>query len=287
MIRANTAKTQNIILPSTNKALAHALQDLSSSQLGELTQAKDLASVLNSILKEAGSNEAQNQRLLELLKNNTTLKELGSIKTTFKELLGTLENEKQNLPIQKHLRSMLEHISNINDKDLKAKVDLQNDLRSLLAKTKTELENATLPNKTQLLALVDKLSLQLDYYQLNSQLLNGTAMYLPYDFDMLEQGSFEVKKEKNDAYFCDINLSLQKYGELHLRLGLFEKKYLNINIQTQNKELKNILSSDLQELKEQLNTIGLLIKDIHFIDPKQTQYSQTQDDINLGFEVKI
>lgn len=287
MIRANTAKTQNIILPSTNKALARALQDLSSSQLGELTQAKDLASVLNSILKEAGSNEAQNQRLLELLKNNTTLKELGSIKTTFKELLGTLENEKQNLPIQKHLRSMLEHISNINDKDLKAKVDLQNDLRSLLAKTKTELENATLPNKTQLLALVDKLSLQLDYYQLNSQLLNGTAMYLPYDFDMLEQGSFEVKKEKNDAYFCDINLSLQKYGELHLRLGLFEKKYLNINIQTQNKELKNILSSDLQELKEQLNTIGLLIKDIHFIDPKQTQYSQTQDDINLGFEVKI
>lgn len=287
MIRANTAKTQNIILPSTNKALARVLQDLSSSQLGELTQAKDLASVLNSILKEAGSNEAQNQRLLELLKNNTTLKELGSIKTTFKELLGTLENEKQNLPIQKHLRSMLEHISNINDKDLKAKVDLQNDLRSLLAKTKTELENATLPNKTQLLALVDKLSLQLDYYQLNSQLLNGTAMYLPYDFDMLEQGSFEVKKEKNDAYFCDINLSLQKYGELHLRLGLFEKKYLNINIQTQNKELKNILSSDLQELKEQLNTIGLLIKDIHFIDPKQTQYSQTQDDINLGFEVKI
>lgn len=287
MIRANTAKTQNIILPSTNKALARALQDLSSSQLGELTQAKDLASVLNSILKEAGSNEAQNQRLLELLKNNTTLKELGSIKTTFKELLGTLENEKQNLPIQKHLRSMLEHISNINDKDLKAKVDLQNDLRSLLAKTKTELENATLPNKTQLLALVDKLSLQLDYYQLNSQLLNGTAMYLPYDFDMLEQGSFEVKKEKNDAYFCDINLSLQKYGELHLRLGLFEKKYLNINIQTQNKELKNILSSDLQELKEQLNTIGLLIKDIRFIDPKQTQYSQTQDDINLGFEVKI
>lgn len=287
MIRANTAKTQNIILPSTNKALARALQDLSSSQLGELTQAKDLASVLNSILKEAGSNEAQNQRLLELLKNNTTLKELGSIKTTFKELLGTLENEKQNLPIQKHLRSMLEHISNINDKDLKAKVDLQNDLRSLLAKTKTELENATLPNKTQLLALVDKLSLQLDYYQLNSQLLNGTAMYLPYDFDMLEQGSFEVKKEKNDAYFCDINLSLQKYGELHLRLGLFEKKYLNINIQTQNKELKNILSSDLQELKEQLNTTGLLIKDIRFIDPKQTQYSQTQDDINLGFEVKI
>ncbi|MBD3797526.1 MAG: flagellar hook-length control protein FliK [Campylobacterales bacterium] len=287
MIRANTAKTQNIILPSTNKALARALQDLSSSQLGELTQAKDLASVLNSILKEAGSNEAQNQRLLELLKNNTTLKELGSIKTTFKELLGTLENEKQNLPIQKHLRSMLEHISNINDKDLKAKVDLQNDLRSLLAKTKTELENATLPNKTQLLALVDKLSLQLDYYQLNSQLLNGTAMYLPYDFDMLEQGSFEVKKEKNDAYFCDINLSLQKYGELHLRLGLFEKKYLNINIQTQNKELKNILSSDLQELKEQLNTTALLIKDIRFIDPKQTQYSQTQDDINLGFEVKI
>lgn len=287
MIRANTAKTQNIILPSTNKALARVLQDLSSSQLGELTQAKDLASVLNSILKEAGSNEAQNQRLLELLKNNTTLKELGSIKTTFKELLGTLENEKQNLPIQKHLRSMLEHISNINDKDLKAKVDLQNDLRSLLAKTKTELENATLPNKTQLLALVDKLSLQLDYYQLNSQLLNGTAMYLPYDFDMLEQGSFEVKKEKNDAYFCDINLSLQKYGELHLRLGLFEKKYLNINIQTQNKELKNILSSDLQELKEQLNTTGLLIKDIRFIDPKQTQYSQTQDDINLGFEVKI
>ncbi|QOP41536.1 flagellar hook-length control protein FliK [Sulfurimonas marina] len=310
MIKLDSNKLQNIVLPSTNKALAQVLKDIAPSESALLSKAKDLSSILNTIFKESATNELQNQKLLELLKNNPTLKELGNIKTTIKELLGSLENEKQNLPIEKHLKSMLSDIKNIDDKVLKAKLEnsgiflesklknlnpkdakiqelLSNDFKAALLKTKQELESSLLPNKTQLLNIVDKLSLQIDYYQLVSHLSNGAAMYIPYEFNALEDGNFTIKKDKNNAFFCDIELNLKKYGELRVRLGLFEKKYLNVNISTQNQELKQLLQSEMKELKEQLNTTGLLIKEIRFLDPNQTQYASDIDAVNLGFEAKV
>ena len=310
MIESTSAKLQNIFLPSTNKALARVLQDIAPEKFAQLAQAKDLSSILTSIFKDSATNELQNQKLLELLQNNPTLKELGSIKTSMKEFLLLLQNEKQNLPIEKNLQSMMGDIKNIDDKLLKAKLEnsgiflesklkilnpqdakiqelLSNDFKAALLKTKQELQNIPFDNKTQLLNIIDKLSLQIDYYQLLSHLSNGSAMYIPYEFDALEDGSFSIKKDTNDAYFCDIDLTLKEYGDLHVRVGLFEKKYLNVNISTPNKELKQRLQSALQELKEQLNSTGLSVKDIRFIDPMQTKYTSEDDDIKLGFEVKI
>ncbi|WP_304546330.1 flagellar hook-length control protein FliK [Sulfurimonas microaerophilic] len=309
MIKLDSNKLQNIVLPSTNKALAQVLKDISPNESALLSKAKDLASVLNTIFKESATNELQNQKLLELLKNNPTLKELGNIKTTIKEFLLSLESEKQNLPIEKHLKNMLSDIKNIDDKLLKSKLEnsgiflesklknldpkdakiqelLSNDFKAALLKTKQELEGSLLANKTQLLNIVDKLSLQIDYYQLVSHLSNASAIYLPYEFDALEDGNLTIKKDKNNAFFCDIELNLKKYGELRVRLGLFEEKYLNVNISTQNKELKQLLQSGVKELKERLDTTGLLIKDIRFLDPNETQYVSDTNEVNLGFEAK-
>lgn len=310
MIESTSAKLQNIFLPSTNKALARVLQDIAPEKFAQLAQAKDLSSILTSIFKDSATNDLQNQKLLELLQNNPTLKELGSIKTSMKDFLLLLQNEKQNLPIEKNLQAMMGDIKNIDDKVLKAKLEnsgiflesklknlnpqdtkiqelLSNDFKAALLKTKQELQNIPFDNKAQLLNIVDKLSLQIDYYQLLSHLSNGSAMYIPYNFDALEDGNFSIKKDTNDAYFCDIDLTLKEYGELHVRLGLFEKKYLNVNITTQNKELKQLLQGALQELKEQLTSTGLSVKDIRFIDPTHTKYASDSDDIKLGFEVKI
>lgn len=310
MIQLNSGKLQNIILPSTNKALSQVLKEISPKNFSELSQAKDLSSILNTIFKESATDQLQNQKLLELLKNNPTLKELGSIKTTIKELLVALQNEKQNLPIEKHLQNMLGDIKNIDDKTLKLKLEnsgiflesklkninpqdakiqelLSNDFKAALLKAKQELENAPIANKTQVLNIADKLSLQIDYYQLVSHLSNGSAMYIPYEFDALEDGSLQIQKDKSNAYFCDIDLTLKEYGELHVRLGLFEKKYLNVNISTQNKELKQLLQNGLKELKEQLATTGLLVKEIRFIDPNEKGYKTESDEVKLGFEVKI
>jgi hypothetical protein len=310
MIESTSAKLQNIFLPSTNKALARVLQDIAPEKFAQLAQAKDLSSILTSIFKDSATNDLQNQKLLALLQNNPTLKELGSVKTSIKEFLLLLQNEKQNLPIEKNLQAMMGDIKNIDDKVLKAKLEnsgiflesklknlnpqdakiqelLSNDFKAALLKTKQELQNIPFDNKTQLLNIVDKLSLQIDYYQLLSHLSNGSAMYIPYHFDALEDGSFSIKKDTNNAYFCDIDLTLKEYGELHVRLGIFEKKYLNVNISTPNKELQQRLKSAVKELKEQLNSTGLSIKDIRFIDPTETKYPQESDDIRLGFEVKI
>lgn len=310
MIKLNSNKLQNIVLPSTNKALAQVLKDILPKESALLSKAKDLSSIINTIFKDSATNELQNQKLLELLKSNPTFKELGSIKASMKDLLLLLKNEKHNLPIEKHLQSMLGDIKNIDDKTLKTKLEnsgvflesrlknltsqdakiqelLSNDFKVALLKTKQELQHSALANKTQLLNIVDKLSLQIDYYQLVSHLSNASALYIPYDFDALEEGSISIKKDKNNACFCDIELTLKEYGELHLRLGLFERQYLNVNITTQNQDLKHLLQSGIQELKKQLSTTGLLIKEIRFIDPNATIYSQDDNDISLGFEVKI
>ncbi len=310
MIQFDANKPQNIILPSTNKALAQVLHDLPPEKFAQLTKTKDLASLVNSLFKESASNEIQNQKLLELLKNNPSLKELGSIKTTMKELFVALQKEKQAFPITQHLQTMLEDISKINDQALKAKLEnsgillesklknlnpkdakiqeiLSNDFKAAVLKTKTELENSVLGNKTHLLNMVDKLSLQIDYFQLSSHLANASAFYLPYEFDTLENGTLQIKKGQNETFFCDIDLTLKEYGKLQLRLGLFDKKYLNINISTPNEKLKSILLSGIKELKEQINSTGLLLKDIRFLEKQQTTYSEQLPDIDLGFEVKV
>lgn len=310
MIHSSTAKSQTLLTASSNKVLAQVLQEIAPKDFAKLSIAKDLTTILSTIFKEASGNDVQNQKLLDILKNNPTFKDLANVNTTIKDLLSTLQNQKQNFPIQTQLENMMEHIKNINDKTLKTKLEnsgvflesklknfnpqeskiqdlLSNDFKAALLKTKTELEGTNLPNKQQVLNIVDKLSMQIDYYQLASHLSNGSAIYLPYEFDALEDGSLAFKKDKNDAFFCDIDLSLKEYGELGLRLGLFEKKYLSINITAPNKKLREVLQNGLGELKEQLTTTGLLVKDIRFLDLAKNQYAQENSNIELGFEVKI
>ena len=51
MIKLDSNKLQNIVLPSTNKALAQVLKDISPNESALLSKAKDLSSILNTIFK--------------------------------------------------------------------------------------------------------------------------------------------------------------------------------------------------------------------------------------------
>ncbi|UCN01280.1 flagellar hook-length control protein FliK [Sulfurimonas sp. SWIR-19] len=310
MIKLNNVsfKQLHVILPNTNKALAEVLKSASPQELQRLSKAKDLGSVLHALLKQSlHADTKQNQLLLDLLKNNPTLKNLTNTNATLKELLHTLRQDKTSLPLEKTLEKILTNIQDINPKELKTKLknsgvfleaNIKNatnpkevfasDLKAVLLKAHEELSNSVQPNKQEILKAIDKLLLQIDYNQLISHLQNSASLYIPYRWDALEEGNITLKNAKNDKFFCDIHLQLKEYGELDLRLALFEKNQLTIHINTQNEKLKSLLQQNLPSLKKQLYSVNIVPKAIRFTQTEQNKYEkQVNDDLEMGFEVKV
>ena len=156
-----------------------------------------------------------------------------------------------------------------------------------MLRVQEELTNASSPKTQEILKQVDKLLLQIDYHQLSSHLTNGSSLYLPYSWDALEDGNLTLKKGKDEQYFCDIELRLKEYGELKLRLGLFYKNQLSINITTESQRLKENIKERLGELKQGLLSVGVTPLEIRFLEEKKREfYEGGMQDIALGFEVK-
>lgn len=425
MITLNTSKTLNIALKNTNLALAKVLESVSPKELETLSKGKDLRSIVDTLLQRTAQDSSTDKTLLKLLKNNPTLKELGSVSKSVKDLLQTLKSEKNPLPLEKQLGSFLSNIKDISETSLKAKIEnsglfLENkiknlqtpqsalknsltelstllqetklpnvkalntqlkellssdlfknisneilhkgiktdlatltqmgnkvqkllehfsarihsavdktiqpndvlfstesknllsklnllskpqqlvnqtqikemfsqDLKAVLLKAHEEIKNSSSPNKVELLKQIDKLTLQIDYHQLLSQLSSATSLYIPYEWNALEDGNITIKSAKDDKFFTDIELNLKEYGALKLRLGMFEKNQLNINITANNKELKKMLQENLPDLKKQLFGVGVVPVSIRFLDEKETlssAYEHSCENLNAGFEVK-
>ncbi|WP_297431599.1 flagellar hook-length control protein FliK [Sulfurimonas sp.] len=311
MIHSSTQiaeKNLKLLMPSTNKALALALKSASPAQLQTLTQVKDLSTLLSSILKQnSTTNEEQNNILLSLLKNNPTLKSLANATPDIKALLQLLKQNKQAPQLQKTLQNMLTDVKDINPKELHSKLKmtgillenqlkkngnpkelLSNDLKALLSKTHDELSNRLNSAKSQeILKHIDKLNLIIDYSQLVSHLSNAASFYLPYSWDVLKEGEINIKQMKNKTSLCDIHLELQEYGAIDLRLALFEKNQLTMNITTESQTLKTLILDNMHILKKQLSNAAIIPKEIRFVEGKKTMYdAMVYDNLAMGFEVK-
>lgn len=91
MINISNSKHLDIILPNSNKALSTVLTNATTKELETLTQGKDLKTIMGDILKSSSENSTSNKTLLNLVKNNPTLQNLGNVTTTIKDLLKALE----------------------------------------------------------------------------------------------------------------------------------------------------------------------------------------------------
>ncbi len=525
MINISTSSKLDIILPNTNKALAHVLQNSTLKELESITKGKDLKSVMNSILKESGSNPQADKELLQLVKSNPTLKSLGDVSTTIKDLLSSIKDDKNPLPVEKVLKGFLVDIKDLKNSELKQKLEnsglflesklkdvknpqvelksqltallktlettttastknirkeafellkseplksalnvnltqdtknnlkslnllaskvealvskiesaikggdainnpqlsktlqkleqqispkfltpenfkldslkeslnqisliankslaaesksildslqkifqalkvveqtastpkasleqllnkniskeiklmtqdiqavmqksdpifskevvnivqklqtlaapeklhiqanvkeiLTNDLKAVLLQAGEEITKSSHPNQNELLKNIDKLSLQIDNYQLLSHLSNGSLLYLPFSWDMLQEGHIEFQKTKDDKFYCDINLKLQEYGELNLKLTLYEENQLNLHIYSSSEEFKELVKENLSSLRSSLIDSGVTPREIRIFEPKQTSwalpYQSCDDNLQMGFEVK-
>jgi len=125
MIHMTSSNTKlNILLNNTNKALIQVLMDATSEDLKLISKdGIDLKSIMSKILKSSEGDVASNKAILNLVKNNPTLNNLGDATTIIKELIKTLKSEKNPLPIEKVLEKTLIDIKDVKSVDIKPKIE--------------------------------------------------------------------------------------------------------------------------------------------------------------------
>ncbi len=507
-LNTTTSKHFGIVLPNTNKALGEALKNASPKELETLSPSKDLKSMMSDILKQTTNNTSSNKVLLELVKNNPTLKNLGSVSTTIKDLLSSIKSDKEQSPTEKTLKNFLidikdlkgdelkekliktdkktittsnktqttmqkfasevqkilssssDETSHINDKktvaktpqneqdtkikqpalkeqtapkesqvqqksqpEIKTKVQpqiqfqtqtkvqsqiqpmqkneqsvenvlksfltsvqdlegddlnqklndlnsllessfddediasddlkkvfsagfkkeshhiektlknflldikdlkgdelknkflnsgvflesnlkeakdspekvkdiLNNDLKAILSKASEEISNSSSPNQQEILKNIDKLLLQIDNYQLLSYLSNGSSLYLPFSWDQLEDGKIELKQIKEDKFFCNIDLKLKDFGDINLKLVLYDENQINLQVYSKSDDFRSLVKDNIAQLRSSLIEINITPREIRVFDFKEDKkvmpsaYSTIDDNLKMGFEIK-
>ncbi len=170
------------------------------------------------------------------------------------------------------------------------KENLSHDVKALLLQMGDEVQKATLPNTSEIMKQMDKLMMQIDYYQLLSHLSSSSALYMPFIWEELEQGSLAFKKGNEDNFYCEIDLQLKEYGELNLMLVLYEENQLNIRAYTEKAKLKEKLIEQMPLLRSALASVNIMPRQIRIFEMQEAEKAQGYDNrdssVDMGFEVK-
>jgi hypothetical protein len=144
---------------------------------------------------------------------------------------------------------------------------------------------------------IDKLLVQIDYNQLMSLTSNANTLYLPFLWDLLEEGTITTAKGEKDKFYCQINLKLKEHGKLDLLVVVYDKN-IEITMHAQQEAFKKHLQSNLQQLKQNLSSVGLIPLSIKLYDLKEQNESNNPkdefsfineyaQDLNLGINIRV
>lgn len=290
LVELKTLSPENFKLSSIKESLDQVFAHVSKSFTRE---SKDILSSLEKIflsLKnvEQTSTTPENaiKKLLELNTPQDILKLTSRIKDVilkadpiFSKDANTILNKLQSLNSPQQLNPQN------NVKEI-----ISSDLKAILLQATQEVATSTHPNQSEILKQMDKLSLQIDYYQLVSHLSNGTSMYLPFSWDMMQEGNITMKKDDDEKFYCDIDLKLKEYGDLNLKLTLFDKNQLNLHIYSSSDKFKKLLREHIPKLRSSLIDAQITPREIRIFEPKvqtpTSPYEIKEDNIYMGFEVK-
>jgi len=168
---------------------------------------------------------------------------------------------------------------------------ISNDLKAVLLKAGDELSQSSHPNQNEIIKHIDKLALAIDYQQLLSHLSNSSAIYLPFSWETLEGGNLNIKKDKNDKFYCDIELKLKEYGELTLKLVLYDKNQLNLHIYSDDVKFKELVKEHIPSLRSALINTQITPREIRLFKKTKegiaSKYNIENTPIDMGFEVKV
>lgn len=237
---------------------------------------KNILPMIDSLLKMPdlfikGENLANlaSQNNLSTFSNNF-MSNLNPLLTNLKENLEVLNPNNSNL--QNHLTKLVNQVENIiqdliNNPKNESKIN--EDMKSVLLQMQDELASKTDPKSQDLAKQIDKLLAQIDYHQLVSLSSNTNSVYLPFFWEMLEDGSISMKKTDEEKFYCQINLTLKDFGKVDLMLALYDKNKLDLTIYAQREHFKTALRENMQKLKIALNSVDLIPINIKLLDLKE------------------
>ncbi|MDX9899945.1 MAG: flagellar hook-length control protein FliK [Aliarcobacter sp.] len=223
---------------------------------------------------------------LSTFSNNFT-SNLTPLLTTLKENLELLNPTNRNL--QNNLTKLVdkvEHLIQDMVNNPKGEPKITEDIKTVLLKIQEELAFKTDSKSQEIGKQVDKLLTQIDYQQLLTLSSNSNCVYLPFLWDMLEDGNISMKKADEDKFYCQINLTLKDFGKVDLMLALYDKNKLDLTVYAQREHFKTALKDNMQQLKIALNNVHLIPVNIKLLDLKdenELKDKTVQAYINNGY----
>ncbi|MDX4025517.1 hypothetical protein Q6A73_02750 [Aliarcobacter skirrowii] len=279
----------NIIL-SNNQALLNKILDSSlDSELKSLLTNQNSGADVLKIIKELflalkdGSKSATN--LENLLKNLNFSKELGTLSSNISTLLQNLQSDESLSNLKTPLENFLKNFQNIDDLNLKeqiknsgvflenkllnsSKYNFDDDFKANLLKLQEALTTKSDAKSIENLKIVNNLLAQVELNQLGSLASNSNFVFIPFFWDMLEDGFIQMKQKEEEKFFCQINLNLKDFGKVDLMLFLYDKNKLDLTIYVQREHFKVAIKENLQTLKKALNSVDLIAVNVKLLDMK-------------------
>ena len=208
---------------------------------------------------------------------------LTNLKDTLESLNpNNLDLQNQVMKFVEKIENIIKELSNPNIQKNEAQ-NLNEDMKSVLLKMQEELSSKTDSKSQELSKQVDKLLTQIDYQQLLSLSSNSNSVYLPFLWEMLEEGNISMKKAEEDKFYCQINLTLKDFGKVDLMLALYDKNKLDLTVYAQREHFKVAIRDNMQNLKIALNSVDLIPVNIKLLDMKdETQKEEKPTQIYLN-----
>ena len=299
LTQTQTSETENINSANNIKSLINnqvkellnqIKQDLTQNQ--NIIQNKNILSLIDKLISlpdifsksEAILNSVQNSNISNFSNNFAT--NLNPLLTALKESLQAINPK--NTEIQNQINSLIKKVENIIQEYTNNNLDnpkdnqkLDNDFKSILLKMQDEVAQKTDIKSQDSLKTINNLLTQIDMQQLTSLVSNSNFVYIPFFWEMLEDGTVEIKEKEEDKFFCQIKLTLKDFGKIDLMLSMYDENKLDMTIYAQREHFKVTLRDNLQKLKLALNEANIIPMHIKLLDMKEESENKEQKPTNV------
>ena len=287
--RANN-NIKSLINNQVKELLTQIKQDLTQNQ--NIIQNKNILPLIDKLISlpdlfsksEAILNSVQNSNISNFSNNFAT--NLNPLLTALKESLQAINPK--NIEIQNQINSLIKKVENIIQEYTNNNLDnpkdnqkLDNDFKSILLKMQDEVAQKTDIKSQDSLKTINNLLTQIDMQQLTSLVSNSNFVYIPFFWEMLEDGTVEIKEKEEDKFFCQIKLTLKDFGKIDLMLSMYDENKLDMTIYAQREHFKVTLRDNLQKLKLALNEANIIPMNVKLLDMKEESETQEQKPTNV------
>jgi hypothetical protein len=243
-------------------------------------QNKNIMSLVDNLLK-MDNLFSKGENVQNLLTQNNISTFTNNFASNLNPLLNSLKESLENINpnnsnLQSHLLKLVDKVENLIKDLANPKANISDDMKSVLLQMQDELSSKGDAKSSDISKQIDKLLSQIDYHQLASLTSNANNVYLPFFWEMLEDGNITMKKTEEDKFYCQINLTLKDFGKVDLMLALYDKNKLDLTIYAQREHFKIAIRDNMQKLKIALNSVEMIPVNIKLLDLKEESQSKEE-----------